>query len=482
VDREKIESYRRLVKTVVDPMYGNKVRLMRRWRIPSIVIAALASAAFIVLAAPFAPAATAERAIVLEIDGAIGPPLADYITRELKAARSSDARLVILRMNTPGGLDTSMRQIVSTILASPVPVVTYVAPNGARAASAGTYIAYASPIAAMAPGTNIGAATPVQLGGGSLFPSEQKSQKDQKEAKPGEPADTETRKILNDATAYIRSLAAVSGHNADWAAEAVRSASSLPAAEALSLHVIDVIADDVPDLLRKIDGREVKVAGKPQRLATVGLEVEVRPPDWQTDLLMLVTNPNVAFILMLIGVYGLIFEFFNPGAVAPGLIGAISLVVAFYALAFMPINYAGAALVLLGVALMIAEVHIGAFGALGVGGIAAFVIGAVMMFPTHAPGFSLSHGVVAATALGSAALLLLALAAVLRRRRPVVTGHEALIGAEGETVSWQDGEGRVRVKGEIWLARSDAALTAGSRVKIIGRDGLVLRVQGIGAV
>ena len=423
--------------------------------------------------------AAAERAVVLEIDGAIGPPVADYIARELGSARAVDARLIILRMNTPGGLDTSMRRIISAILASPVPVATYVAPNGARAASAGTYIAYASAIAAMAPGTNIGAATPVQFGGNPLFPSDQKSQKDEK--KSGDSADTETRKIVNDATAYIRSLAAVSGRNADWAADAVRSAASLPAAEALSLHVIDVIADDVPDLLRKIDGREVTIAGKPARLATAGLEVETRPPDWQTELLMLVTNPNVAFILMLIGVYGLIFEFLSPGAVAPGLIGAISLLVALYALAFMPINYVGAALVLLGVALMIAEVHIGAFGALGVGGIAAFIIGAVMMFPAQVPGFSLSHGVVAVTALGSAALLLLALAAVLRRRRPVVTGHEALIGAEGETVSWQNGEGRVRVKGEIWLARSDAALTAGSRVKIVGRDGLVLRVQDIRA-
>jgi len=421
--------------------------------------------------------AAAERAVVLEIDGAIGPPVADYIARELGSARAVDARLIILRMNTPGGLDTSMRRIISAILASPVPVATYVAPNGARAASAGTYIAYASAIAAMAPGTNIGAATPVQFGGNPLFPSDQKSQKDEK--KSGDSADTETRKIVNDATAYIRSLAAVSGRNADWAADAVRSAASLPAAEALSLHVIDVIADDVPDLLRKIDGREVTIAGKPVRLATAGLEVETRPPDWQTELLMLVTNPNVAFILMLIGVYGLIFEFLSPGAVAPGLIGAISLLVALYALAFMPINYVGAALVLLGVALMIAEVHIGAFGALGVGGIAAFIIGAVMMFPAQVPGFSLSHGVVAVTALGSAALLLLALAAVLRRRRPVVTGHEALIGAEGETVSWQNGEGRVRVKGEIWLARSDAALTAGSRVKIVGRDGLVLRVRDI---
>lgn len=454
-------------------------RLMMRQRLASLLLAISACAALIGLALPVAPAAAAERAIVLEINGAIGPPIADYIARELNAARSSEVRFVILRMNTPGGLDTSMRQIISAILASPVPVATYVAPNGARAASAGTYIAYASPIAAMAPGTNIGAATPVQFGGSPLFPSDQKSQKDQKDAKPGESADTETRKIVNDAIAYIRSLAALSGRNADWAADAVRSAASLPAAEALSLHVIDVIADDVPDLLHKIDGREVTIAGKPARLATAGLEVQIRPPDWQTELLMLVTNPNVAFILMLIGVYGLIFEFFNPGAVAPGLIGAISLVVAFYALAFMPINYAGAALVLFGVALMIAEVHIGAFGALGVGGIAAFVIGAVMMFPAQVPGFSLSHGVVAVTALGSAALLLLALAAVLRRRRPVVTGHEALIGAEGETVSWQDGEGRVRVKGEIWLARSDAALTAGSRVKIVGRDGLVLRVQDI---
>ena len=450
---------------------------MIRLRPRSIIFAIAACAGLIGLALPLEPAAAAKRAIVLEIDGAIGPPIADYITRELNAVRSGDASLIVLRMNTPGGLDTSMRKIISAILASPVPVATYVAPNGARAASAGTYIAYASPIAAMAPGTNIGAATPVQLGGGSLFPSEQKSQKDQKD--PGESADTETRKITNDAVAYIRSLAAVSGRNADWATDAVRSAASLPAAEALSLHVVDVIADDVPDLLRKIVGRDVTIAGKPARLATAGLEVEVRPPDWQTELLMLVTNPNVAFILMLIGVYGLIFEFFNPGAVAPGLIGAISLVVAFYALAFMPINYAGAALVLFGVALMIAEVHIGAFGALGVGGIAAFVIGAVMMFPAQVPGFSLSHGVVAATALGSAALLLLALAAVLRRRRPVVTGHEALIGAEGETVSWQDREGRVRVKGEIWLARSDAALTAGSRVKIVGRDGLVLHVQDI---
>jgi membrane-bound serine protease (ClpP class) len=427
--------------------------------------------------------AAAERALVIDIDGAIGPPIADYIVRELDAARSDGDRLVILRMNTPGGLDTSMREIISAILASPVPVATYVAPNGARAASAGTYIAYASAIAAMAPGTNIGAATPVQLGGNPLVPSSDKQQKEQKQQegdKSDEPADTETRKVVNDAVAYIRSLAALNGRNADWATQAVRSASSLPAAEALSLHVIDVIADDVPDLLRKIDGRTVKVAGKPMRLETANLAVVSAPPDWRTRLLALVTNPNVAFILMLIGVYGLIFEFLNPGAVAPGLIGAISLLVALYALAFVPINYAGAALVLFGVALMIAEAHIGAFGALGIGGIAAFVVGALMMFPARGPGSSLSGGVVAGAAIGSAVLLLFVLAALLQsRKRPVVSGSEALIGAEGETVSWQGGEGRVRVKGEIWLARSDASLATGNRVKIVGRDGLVLRVEDI---
>jgi membrane-bound serine protease (ClpP class) len=427
-------------------------------------------------------AAAAQRALVLEIDGVIGPPIADYIGRELRAARPDEVGIVVLRMNTPGGLDASMRKIVSAILASPVPVATYVAPNGARAASAGTYIAYASAIAAMAPGTNIGAATPIQLAGHPMAPPDQAQPKEKTE-KGGEAADAETRKMVNDAVAYIRSLAALNGRNAEWAVDAVRSAASLPAAEALSLHVIDVVADDVPDLLRKIDGRTVNVGGKPQQLATAGLEVLTVAPDWRTELLGFITNPNVAFILMLLGIYGLILEFFNPGAVAPGLIGAISLLVALYALALLPISYAGAALVLLGVALMVAEAHIGAFGALGVGGIAAFVIGALLMFPAQVPGLTLFRGVIAGAAIGSAALLLVVLAALLRsRKRPVVTGSEALIGAEGETVAWQGGEGRVRVNGEIWLARAEASLAAGSRVRVVSRDGLVLRVEAVGSV
>ena len=421
----------------------------------------------------------AKRAVVLDVNGVIGPAMADYIVREIKAAAPADTGLIVLRMNTPGGLDTSMRQIVSAILASPVPVATYVAPSGARAASAGTYIAYASAIAAMAPGTNIGAATPVQLGGGSFLPggSEQKPQgKDRTTS--ATTADTETRKITNDAIAYIRSLATLNNRNADWAADAVRSAVSVPATEALSLHVIDAVATDVPDLLRQIDGKTETVNGKPARLATADLSVVDVPQDWRTELLGLITNPDVAFILMLIGIYGLILEFFNPGAVAPGLIGTISLLVALYALAFIPINYAGVALVIVGIGLMLAEVHIGAFGTLGVGGIAAFVIGALMMFPARGAGFSLSWGVVIGAALGSAALILLALATLLRsRKRPVVTGSEALIGAEGEAVSWDGAEGRVRVQGEIWRARADAPLAAGKRVKIVGRDGLALRVE-----
>ncbi len=426
-----------------------------------------------------APAQAAKRAIVLNVDGVIGPAMADYLVREIDAAKPDQDGVIVLRMNTPGGLDTSMREIISAMLASPVPVVTFVAPGGARAASAGTYIAYASAIAAMAPGTNIGAATPVQLGGGSLLPGSGSEQKKQ-DNKSAQPEDTETRKILNDAVAYIRSLAMLNGRNADWAAEAVRSAVSLPATEALSLHVVDVIATDVPDLLRQIDGRTATVNGKPQKLATTELTIVNVPPDWRTELLGLVTNPNVAFILMLIGVYGLILEFFNPGAVAPGLIGTISLLVALYALAFIPINYAGAALVLVGIGLMIAEVHIGAFGALGVGGIAAFVIGALMMFPASTPGFELSGAVIAGAAIGSAALLLVALGALLRsRKRPVVSGGEALVGAKGEAVSWDGEEGRVRVLGEIWRARSAAPLTAGAPVKVVKREGLVLLVQSL---
>jgi membrane-bound serine protease (ClpP class) len=460
-------------------LIGNPVRRTREPQRRRLVGAGLAL--LILITMPFRVTA-AERAIVLDIDGVIGPAMADYVRRELKTAKPGEIGLIVLRMNTPGGLDSSMREIVSAILASPVPVATYVAPNGARAASAGTYIAYASAIAAMASGTNIGAATPVRVGA-SPFPSgrpdQPAGQKDaQKNA--GESQDTETRKAINDATAYIRSLAELNGRNADWAADAVRTAVSIPASEALKLHVIDVIADDVPDLLRKIDGRTVLVAGKREQLRTSGLAATAVAPDWRTTLLVVITNPNIAFILLLVSIYGLIFEFLNPGAVAPGLVGSISLLVALYALNLLPINFAGAALVLLGIGLMIAEAHIGAFGAIGIGGIVAFIIGAIMMFPSDVPGFELSPAVLAGAAVVTASLFLLVLSMLLRsRRRAVITGEEALVGAEGEAASWQGDEGRVRLKGEIWLARAAGPLQPGTRVKVVARDGLVLTVEPV---
>jgi membrane-bound serine protease (ClpP class) len=427
------------------------------------------------------PAHAAGRAVVLEVDGVIGPAIADYIQRELRAVAGTDTRLVILRMNTPGGLDTSMRDIIRAIFASAVPVATYVAPSGARAASAGTYIVYASAVAAMAPGTNLGAATPIRLTGSPLLPGGGQPSSSKEQGKSGEgtatePADAETRKIVNDAIAYIRSLAELHGRNADWAAEAVRSGASLPASEALKLKVIDVIAADVPDLLRKIDGRTI--AGRSEPLATAALDVVTVAPDWRTEILAVITNPNIAFILMLVGVYGLIFEFLNPGAVAPGLVGGLSLLAAMYALNLLPISYAGAAFLLLGIALMIAEVHIGSFGIIGVGGIVAFVIGAVMIFPAGTPGFELSPAVIATATVVTAAFFLLGLSLLVRsRRRPVVTGREALLGAAGEAVTWQGGEGSVRVMGEIWRARAAAPITPGARVKVVDRDGLVLLVE-----
>jgi membrane-bound serine protease (ClpP class) len=422
--------------------------------------------------------AVARRAVVLEIDGAVGPAVADYVVSELGALKPDDTGLFVLRLDTPGGLDTSMRAIIRAILASPIPVAVYVAPSGARAASAGTYILYAGAIAAMAPGTNLGAATPIQIGKLPSPPAGQPEKPAAGDTDTRQGQDTESRKMVNDAVAYIRSLAELHGRNADWAAEAVRGAASLPALEAQKLQVVDVIASDVPELLRKIDGRTAIVAGRTERLATAGLEVVTVNPGWRTELLAVVTDPNIAYLLMLLGILGLVLELSTPGAVLPGVIGGISLLTALFAFNLLPIDYAGAALVLLGLALMVAEAFIGAFGAIGAGGIVAFAMGSIIMFRRTAAGPGLSLPLVAAATVVAAGFLILALSLLLRaRRRRVITGREAMIGAKGDAVEWRKSEGTIRVKGEIWRARASRPLRPGEHIRVVAREGLILTVE-----
>ncbi len=416
------------------------------------------------------------RVIQLEVDGPIGPATSDYVVRSLDKASEQNAVLAIIRMDTPGGLDTAMRDIIKKIIASPVPVVTYVAPGGARAASAGTYILYASHIAAMAPATNLGAATPVQIAAPPGGGGDSDTPKDKTDGKKP-PDDAMSRKVVNDAVAYLKGLAKMRGRNAEWAEKAVREAASLPAEEAFALKVIDVIAANPDDLLRKLDGREIHVAGQPVKLALSGARIEVQEPDWRSRLLSVITNPNIAYILMLIGIYGLILEFYHPGAVAPGTIGAICLLLALYAFQVLPVNYAGLALIILGVGLMIAEAFASSFGVLGLGGVTAFVIGSVILMDTDVPGFSLNPALIAAFAVSSAAFLVLALGMVMKsRHRPVVSGREEMIGAIGTALDDFALGGRIRIHGEIWSARTDAPLRKGQAARVKGLDGLTLWV------
>ena len=456
-----------------------------------------------------AQADRAPEAIVLDINDAIGPAALEYLRDGMDEARRRRAALVVLRIDTPGGLDTVMRQMIRDILSSPIPVACYVSPSGARAASAGTFILYACHVAAMAPGTNLGAATPVAIGGGGeggggeggggegggrpsgTAPGERPGEGPGAERGPGAGGgpdaergpggrgfEPERAKVTNDAVAYIRSLADLRGRNADWAERAVREAASLPAREALNQKVIDIVAPNMDDLLAQMNGRQVLVGQDRQTLETRGLRLVEMPPDWRTRFLAAITNPNIAYLLLMVGLYGLIFEFLSPGTVAPGVIGGLCLLVGLFALNLLPLNTAGILLLLAGVGLLVAEAFAASFGILGVGGIAAIAIGSLLMFRGEVPGFTLEPGVVlAVTALSGAFLLLILKVGWQAHRRRAATGDYALRSMRGEVLWWQGNRGEVHVHGENWQARAEGPLTPGQAVRVTGRDGLVLIVE-----
>ena len=416
---------------------------------------------------------------VIGIDGAIGPASSDFLSRSFDKARVFDARLIIIEMNTPGGLDASMRDIIQLILASEIPVATYVSPSGSRAASAGTYILYASHIAAMAPATNLGAATPVQIGAPTLpsppVPSAGEEEDDQ--------ADNTTameRKMVNDAAAYIRGLADMRGRNADWAEEAVREASSLSSSEALDRNVIDIVAEDITDLTAQIEGMSVVVNGNEMVIMLEDSVIHEEKPDWRTEFLTILTNPSLVMILGMIGIYGIILEFYNPGSMVPGIIGVICLVLAGYALQMLPVNYAGLTLMLIGIVLIIAEAMVPSFGILGFGGIVAFLMGGLMLFDTDSDAFQIGWPVLGATVFVMVIVIIVTIRLALKiRKQSVTTGIDVLIGREGEVLIDFKQKGQVRIGGEIWAARSTDDVEQGDTVRVLAVDGLMLEVEKI---
>jgi len=415
--------------------------------------------------------------IVVAVKGAIGVGTGHLIEEVLARARNERAGLVVLRLDTPGGLVSATRDVIAAILESPVPVALFVSPSGARAASAGTYIAYASHIAAMAPGTHLGAATPVQMGAPPAPAPPPRRDGDKPE---GQPSGAMERKVMNDAVAYLRSLAQLRGRNADWAEKAVRDGATLTAEEAVREKVVDLLAGNVGDLLDRLDGRTVRTVDGDKLLATRHARVIDLEPGWKSRLLALVTDPNIAFILLMIGVYGIIFEFWHPGLGGPGIVGAICLVVGLMALSVLPVSLAGLALLALGVAMMAAEAFTPGIGVLALGGVVSFVLGGLFLFdPAGADiDYAVAWPVVVGAAATNALLLVGLLGMILRvRRRKVVTGAEQMIGLEGSVVDWQDGRGRIRVHGEVWSARAAAPLPPGTPVRVERRDGLTLHVQ-----
>ena len=434
------------------------------------LIALLVTASCVAAPRPNHPAV-----VVLRVDGPISPASADYVVRGIEQADSRHAAAVVLELDTPGGLSSSMRDIIKAILASSVPVIGYVAPSGARAASAGTYIMYACHIAAMAPATNIGAATPVSLTGGGSMPLPSSSS-----GKATSAESTEMRKVTNDAVAYIRALAERRGRNADWAEKAVRDAISVSADEALKLHVVDLIAPDIPALLADVDGRKVETAAGSRVLQTRGASLETITPGVRSQFLGVIANPSVAYILLLLGLGGLVMEGMHPGGVLPGVVGAICLLLALYAFQLLPVNFAGLGLILLGVILIVSEAFVPAYGVLGTGGVISFVIGSVILMDTGVPGYGIALPLVVGIAIAAAGILAgIVWMAMRSHKRPVVSGREQMVGAIGEVVADFEGRGTVHVHGERWQARSDVPLKRGQAVAVTGMHGLVLDVKPV---
>lgn len=453
-------------------------------RVPSWFLL-LATLVYGLLAAPLATGAP--KVGLLTAEGVLGPASGDYIIRGIERAAEDGNQLLIIQLDTPGGLDTSMRAVIKAMLGAPVPVVVYVAPAGARAASAGTFLLYASHVAAMAPGTSVGAATPVAIGMEPGGPAPERparrlptAQEDAAPASPRDASSTMSAKQVNDAAAYIRSLAQMRGRNAEWAEKAVRESASLSAEEALRQDVIEHVAADVASLLSQLDGQQVTVLGQQRTLHTKDAAVTRIVPDWRTELLAVITNPSIALLLMTIGIYGLMFEFMNPGFGVPGVTGAIALVLGLYALQLLPVNYAGLALILLGIAFMAAEAFLPSFGILGLGGVVAFVGGALILIDTELPGYGIPLSLVAPLGIACALLMFAVTRIALKtRKRAVTSGAAGMIGQVVRVESVAAGlpqEGWVRIEGELWHAVSAAPLSPDRPVRVLARDGLVLTV------